>query len=185
MDGDFYLSCFVGAGLPGTQTRGISATFKGFYLGPRNEAVSILNQVFPELGIGTEDCKEMTWIESILFFSGLSDGSIVSDLKNRYTKERNYFKAKSDYVRRNISFEGIRTALDILEKEPRGEGGKQTYLGEQLLGAKRMATETGGWRPCDDPPLLLSRFSDWDPHSPAIAVLSAMVSLILLLKIGL
>uniref|UniRef100_A0A2K1WQJ5 FAD-binding PCMH-type domain-containing protein n=1 Tax=Populus trichocarpa TaxID=3694 RepID=A0A2K1WQJ5_POPTR len=120
MDGDFYLSCFVGAGLPGTKTRGISATFKGFYLGPRNEAVSILNQVFPELGIETEDCKEMTWIESILFFSGLSDGSLVSDLKNRYTEEKNYFKAKSDYVRRNISFEGIRTALDILEKEPKG-----------------------------------------------------------------
>ncbi|KAF9661458.1 hypothetical protein SADUNF_Sadunf19G0071000 [Salix dunnii] len=100
--GDFYLSCFVGAGLPGTKTRGISATFKGFYLGPRNEMVSILNQVFPELGIETEDCKEMSWIESILFFSGLSDGSSVSDLKNRYLKDKNYFKAKSDYSRLRI-----------------------------------------------------------------------------------
>uniref|UniRef100_A0A6N2LNV2 FAD-binding PCMH-type domain-containing protein n=1 Tax=Salix viminalis TaxID=40686 RepID=A0A6N2LNV2_SALVM len=118
--GDFYLSCFVGGGLPGTKTRGISATFKGFYLGPRNEMVSILHQVFPELAIETEDCKEMSWIESILFFSGLiSDGkSSVSDLKNRYLKEKNYFKAKSDYVRRHISLEGIRTALEILEKEP-------------------------------------------------------------------
>ncbi|KAG5224487.1 Reticuline oxidase [Salix suchowensis] len=119
--GDFYLSCFVGDGLPGTETRGMSATFKGFYLGPRNEMVSILHQVFPELGIETEDCKEMSWIESILFFSGLSDGSsVLSDLKNRYLKEKNYFKAKSDYVRRHISLEGIRTALEILEKEPKG-----------------------------------------------------------------
>ncbi|KDP40648.1 hypothetical protein JCGZ_24647 [Jatropha curcas] len=120
LNNDFYLSCFVGAGLPESKRKGISATFKGFYLGPRNEALSILNKVFPELGILEENCKEMSWIESILFFSGLSNGSSVSDLKNRYLQERNYFKAKSDYVRIEISFDGINGALDILEKEPKG-----------------------------------------------------------------
>ncbi|KAF2323663.1 hypothetical protein GH714_036530 [Hevea brasiliensis] len=120
LDGEFYVSCFLGAGLPETKTIGISATFKGFFLGPRSEAVSILNKVFPELVIAEEDCKEMSWIESILFFSGLSEGSSVPDLKNRYLQGRHYFKAKSDYVRREISLAGINGALDILEKEPRG-----------------------------------------------------------------
>ncbi|KAJ4713918.1 Reticuline oxidase [Melia azedarach] len=117
---DFYLSCFVGAGLPETKTIGLSATFKGFYLGPKHEAISILNQVFVELGVSEKECNEMTWIESILFFSGLSNGSSISDLRNRYLQDKNYFKGKSDYVRNPIPITGIRTALEILDKEPKG-----------------------------------------------------------------
>lgn len=117
---DFYMSCFVGAGMPETSAIGISATFKGFYLGPRHEAVSIINQNFPELGISVEDCVEMSWIESILFFSGLANGSSIHDLKNRYLLDKNYFKAKSDYVRSPISISGILIALDLLDLEPKG-----------------------------------------------------------------
>ncbi|XP_059633319.1 berberine bridge enzyme-like D-2 [Cornus florida] len=128
----FYLSVFVGANLPETnKTIAISATFKGFYLGPRSKAVSILNRVFPELGIKEEDCKEMSWIESILFFSGLllpadvdHDSSTTTTgidlLKDRYLHDKGYFKAKSDYVRVPISISGIRVALDILDEEPKG-----------------------------------------------------------------
>ncbi|WCJ39332.1 FAD-binding Berberine family protein [Euphorbia peplus] len=115
----FYLSCFVGAGLPESKTLGISTTFKGFYLGPKTKVVSILNNIFPELGIIGDDCKEMTWIDSVLFFSGLGNKSSILDLKNRYA-EKHYFKAKSDYVRSEISLSGIKGAIEILEKEPKG-----------------------------------------------------------------
>ncbi|KAJ7975559.1 Reticuline oxidase [Quillaja saponaria] len=120
LEDDFYLSCFVGAGLPQAKTTGISATFNGFYLGPRLNAISILHLVFPELGIMEEECIEMSWIQSIVFFSGLKNGSSVADLKNRYLQDKGYFKAKSDYVRSPIPFCGIEVALDILEKEPKG-----------------------------------------------------------------
>lgn len=120
LENDYYLSCFVGAGLPEAKTAGLSATFKGFYLGPKDNARSVINQVFPELGIKEEDCKEMTWIESVVFFSGLTNGAIVSDLKNRYMQEKEYFKAKSDFVKSPIPLVGIETALNILEKEPKG-----------------------------------------------------------------
>ncbi|WRX18964.1 FAD linked oxidase [Theobroma cacao] len=119
-EGDLYLSCFVGAGLPETKAMGLSATFKGFFLGPRREALSILRRSFPQLGVAEEDCKETSWIDSVLFFSGLADGATVSDLKNRYLQDKHYFKAKSDYVRNPISLTGIRAALDILDKEPKG-----------------------------------------------------------------
>lgn len=79
-----------------------------------------MSQVFPELEIKEGDCKEMTWIESILFFSGLSKGSSISDLKNRFTTDKLYFKAKSDYVRSKIPINGIHSALNILENEPKG-----------------------------------------------------------------
>ncbi|KAK7268966.1 hypothetical protein RIF29_21678 [Crotalaria pallida] len=117
---DFYLSCFVGAGLPEAEAIGLSTTFKGFYLGPKASAISTLNLAFPELGVVEEECREMSWIESILFFSGLSDGASVSDLKNRYMQDKEYFKAKSDFVKKHVPLAGIETALDILEKEPKG-----------------------------------------------------------------
>ncbi|KAK6146199.1 hypothetical protein DH2020_020068 [Rehmannia glutinosa] len=120
LDDEFYLSVFVGAGLPEAKKIGISATFKGFYLGPKKEAVEILSNVFPELGILEGDCKEMSWIESILYFSGLKNGSSIFSLRDRFLQNKNYFKAKSDYVRALIPRSGISTAIEILEKEPKG-----------------------------------------------------------------
>ncbi|KAL3812935.1 hypothetical protein ACJIZ3_014203 [Penstemon smallii] len=117
---EFYLSAFLGAGLPQAKSIGISATFKGFFLGPKVEVVSILKRVFPELQILEQDCEEMSWIESILYFSGLENGSSVLNLKDRFLQNKNYFKAKSDYVRTPISRNGINNAIDILEKEPKG-----------------------------------------------------------------
>ncbi|XP_019155338.1 PREDICTED: cannabidiolic acid synthase-like isoform X2 [Ipomoea nil] len=93
---DFYLSAFIGAALPeNNNSPGISATFKGFFLGPTTAALSILNQSFPELTIREQDCREMTWIDSILFFSGSGDNFTISDLTNRHSGvEKLYFKAK-------------------------------------------------------------------------------------------
>eukprot|EP00261_Vitis_vinifera_P030478 XP_010665488.1 PREDICTED: reticuline oxidase isoform X1 [Vitis vinifera] len=131
LEPSFYLSVFVGAGLQGVdEETGVSASFKGFYLGSRNEAMSILNRVFPELGVEKEDCREMSWIESILYFSGLPNGSSISELRNRYLEDKLYFKAKSDYVRTPISMEGLVTALDILEMEPKGSVVLDPYGGE-------------------------------------------------------
>ncbi|KAF7123470.1 hypothetical protein RHSIM_Rhsim12G0000500 [Rhododendron simsii] len=114
----FYLSAFVGAGLPEAKTIGrILATFKGLYLGI---TISILKKAFPELGILEQDCEEMSWIESVVYFSRLGKGSTVSDLKDRYFRDKKYFKAKSDYVRTQIPLSSIKAALDILEEEPKG-----------------------------------------------------------------
>ncbi|KAM7477294.1 hypothetical protein LguiB_024537 [Lonicera macranthoides] len=122
LDDEFYLSCFVGAGLPERKGNiGLSATFKGFYLGSRKEAADILNRAFPELGIvADQDSEEMSWIESVHYFAGLGERSSIEDLKDRYLHGKNYFKAKSDYVRTPIPSGGIMLALDIMEKEPKG-----------------------------------------------------------------
>jgi len=117
LDDEFYLSCIVGAGLAEAEKPGLSTTFKGFYLGTKSKAISMLNHVFPELGVVEEECREMSWIESVVFFSGLND---VSDLRNRYMQGKEYFKAKSDFVRHHVPLVGIEIALDILENEPKG-----------------------------------------------------------------
>ncbi|KAH6820234.1 hypothetical protein C2S53_011954 [Perilla frutescens var. hirtella] len=60
LDDGFYLSCFLGASLPEAKAAGITATFKGFYLGTKVEALKILNETFPELEILEAECKEMS-----------------------------------------------------------------------------------------------------------------------------
>ncbi|RVW31817.1 Reticuline oxidase [Vitis vinifera] len=94
------------------------------------ELVTSGNSSHPELGVEKEDCREMSWIESILYFSGLPNGSSISELRNRYLEDKLYFKAKSDYVRTPISMEGLVTALDILEMEPKGSVVLDPYGGE-------------------------------------------------------
>ncbi|KAL9688369.1 hypothetical protein QQ045_032790 [Rhodiola kirilowii] len=116
---EFYLSAFVGSGLPGCPP-GLSVTFKGFYLGPRSDALSITTRLFQGLGLARSDCMESSWIESVIFFSGLDKQSNVADLSNRYSKDKHYFKAKSDYVKSPIPLSGIRSALSILNMEPKG-----------------------------------------------------------------
>lgn len=116
---EFYLSCFIGAGLPELGRVGMSATLKGFYLGPNTEAVAILSRRFAELNLSDSELHEMNWIESVVFFSGLPTGSSVSDLKNRILYRKTYFKAKSDYVRDPISRRDLIRVLDLLSNEPK------------------------------------------------------------------
>ncbi|XP_042520423.1 reticuline oxidase-like [Macadamia integrifolia] len=136
---EFYLSSFVGADLPETKGKGISVTFKGFYLGTKTIAISILKGVFPELRIAKEDCNEMNWIESIVYFSDMGNGSSISNLKDRYFHNKNYFKAKSDYVRVPIPLRVIRVFLETLEKEPKGYvimdpyGGKMSRISSDSI----------------------------------------------------
>ncbi|PHT98816.1 Reticuline oxidase [Capsicum chinense] len=133
---DFYLSVSIrsAAGIGE-----MNAQFNGLYLGPRTQAISALNEAFPELRVLKHDCKEMSWIESILFFSDLDSSSNVSRLKERYFDKKSYFKAKSDYVKTPISMNGILTTLDALEKEPKGHiildpyGGAMERISENAI----------------------------------------------------
>ncbi|KAL2552294.1 FAD-binding Berberine family protein [Forsythia ovata] len=61
-----------------------------------------------------EDCKELTWIESALYFDdGYKRGESVPDLLNRHLNEKpKFFKAKSDFVTKPISREGLKTIWD-------------------------------------------------------------------------
>ncbi|KAH9321919.1 hypothetical protein KI387_016558 [Taxus chinensis] len=122
LEREFYLSAFVGANLPEAPNQGISATFKGMYLGPKTALLKSITSVFPDLGIESHDCEEVTWIQSVLFFSGLAPAQIhdKNNLRDRYLWDKNYFFAKSDYVREPIPESAIVGVCKILQQEPRG-----------------------------------------------------------------
>lgn len=61
----------------------------------------------PELGFIREDCKEIRWIHSVLYFA---EFPFVSPevLLNRTHPNLKYIKGKSDYVQKPISQRGFK-----------------------------------------------------------------------------
>lgn len=50
--------------------RTIHANFNALFLGTIDQLVPLIGSSFPELGLKPEDCKEMSWIHSILYSEG-------------------------------------------------------------------------------------------------------------------
>ena len=64
---------------------------------------------FPELGLVKEDCIEMSWIQSLLYFGQLPSERLEI-LLDRAAVNKTLFKVKSDYVKEpipKIAFEGM------------------------------------------------------------------------------
>ncbi|CAN4080234.1 unnamed protein product [Withania somnifera] len=89
--------------------RTIHAFFTTMFVGGVDELLHEMQKSFPELGLVKEDCIEMSWIESILFFAGFPRGTSLDVLLNWNTKtnQTGFFKGKSDYVQRPISINGL------------------------------------------------------------------------------
>ncbi|KAG5390523.1 hypothetical protein IGI04_032064 [Brassica rapa subsp. trilocularis] len=87
--------------------RTIAVLFYAQFLGGADELVSIMNQSLPELGLKSQDCLEMSWLNSTLFWEDLPVGTPASILLDRPSKPEKFFKSKSDYVKKPIPKEGI------------------------------------------------------------------------------
>ncbi|KAG5413555.1 hypothetical protein IGI04_001122, partial [Brassica rapa subsp. trilocularis] len=102
----------------GVGQRRVQTAFQALFLGGVDRLIPLMNQKFPELGLQAQDCKEMSWIESVMFFIWKS-GQPLETLVNRDLRyEDLYIKAKSDFVQKPIPenvFEEV--TKRFLEKE--------------------------------------------------------------------
>ncbi|XP_050220883.1 berberine bridge enzyme-like 18 [Mercurialis annua] len=76
----------------------VRASFNSLFLGSIDRLLPYMQENFPELGLVQQDCIELSWIESILYFAGFSN-SPREVLLNRTQPTVRFFKAKSDYVK--------------------------------------------------------------------------------------
>ncbi|KAM3701083.1 hypothetical protein ACB098_05G145800 [Castanea mollissima] len=110
IDRDLFIRVLLtGSGSVQYGNRSVHASFNSIYLGGKDKLLPLMQKSFPELGLVSEDCKEMSWIQSILYFAGFQNGQSLEVLLNR-TLTVNSYKAKSDYVRQPIpeaALEGI------------------------------------------------------------------------------
>ncbi|KAL3515118.1 hypothetical protein ACH5RR_022020 [Cinchona calisaya] len=97
----------------------VQAIFNSLFLGGVDELLSVMNRSFPELGLVKEDCTEVSWIESILFFAGFA-GESVDVLLSRTPLGRAYFKGKSDFVKQPISENGLQGIWERMLEEVDG-----------------------------------------------------------------
>ncbi|KAK6122142.1 hypothetical protein DH2020_044116 [Rehmannia glutinosa] len=101
-----------------TGEKTISASFSSLFLGHVYRLLELLKQSFPELGVETEDCTEVTWIESAILTGGYPTGVSPEVLASRTPLTNIYFKAKSDYVREPIPKIGFQKLWKLFyEKE--------------------------------------------------------------------
>ncbi|GFP95931.1 cannabidiolic acid synthase [Phtheirospermum japonicum] len=94
---------------PTSGNRTIVATFNALYLGRVNDLLPLMEREFPELGLVENDCTEMSWIESVLFFASLRNRSLdvlVSRIPQKpFTPS--FYKGKSDFVITQIPINGL------------------------------------------------------------------------------
>ncbi|MED6205195.1 hypothetical protein PIB30_015758 [Stylosanthes scabra] len=87
----------------------VRASVTALFLGGADEAVSILRKEFPILGIGKENCTEMSWIEAMIWNPADPKIGVKPEeiLLNRHLNSAVFLKRKSDYVQVPISKEGL------------------------------------------------------------------------------
>ncbi|KAG8385184.1 hypothetical protein BUALT_Bualt03G0015500 [Buddleja alternifolia] len=84
----------------------ILSVFNSMFLGGIDRLLPLMQKSFPELGLVKEDCTEMSWIQSILYFAVIPRDK-PEVLLNRTQQYVRYFKAKSDYVQNPIPENGL------------------------------------------------------------------------------
>ena len=85
----------------------LKAKFVALFLGNAENLIALMNQSFPELGLRPKNYIEMSWIESVLYWSNYANGTSLDVLLERQPQSEKYLKKKSDYVQEPISKEGL------------------------------------------------------------------------------
>ncbi|XP_023762769.2 berberine bridge enzyme-like 21 [Lactuca sativa] len=96
------------------------ATFMALFLGDSTRLMGLMSKSFPELGLKKEDCFEVSWIQSTLFWSNFDYNKTKLDiLIDRHTDVVKFLKRKSDYVQTAIPTQALTSIFNKL-----GELGK-------------------------------------------------------------
>lgn len=106
MDPNMFLEADIEPNINGTEP---GAVFKSLYLGRCTDMLNYMQVHFPELGLGKPDCKEMSWIQSAVYFARFGDAN-PKTLLDRGLQPKIYNKGTSDYVTDPIplsAWEGI------------------------------------------------------------------------------
>ncbi|KAK9106002.1 hypothetical protein Scep_022846 [Stephania cephalantha] len=83
------------------------ALFRSLFLGTSEQLLQIMQESYPELGLKREDCIETSWVRSTLFFYRLPFNGSLNILLNRNPRPRDFFKIKSDCVKKPIPKIGL------------------------------------------------------------------------------
>ncbi|XP_074308657.1 berberine bridge enzyme-like 3 [Silene latifolia] len=88
----------------------IQVLFIGSYLGRADSLIPLMDKNFPILGLKRNDCLEMSWVQTHLFWNFLPQTTPIEVLLQRTpTPPHDFQKHKSDYVKTPIPRAGLET----------------------------------------------------------------------------
>ncbi|XP_074340591.1 tetrahydroberberine oxidase-like, partial [Apium graveolens] len=121
----------------------VQVSFESLFLGPIERLLTIMEKNFPELDLVEEDCTEMSWVKSTLWFAntGFPNGDSLELLLNRNAFPKLQFKGKSDLVQEPLSEEALNGIWKLFFELEAGEaqieitpyGGKMDEFAESAL----------------------------------------------------
>ena len=116
---DLFLHVVAGvANADSNGTKTIRLSFTCLFLGPVEKLLALMQDSFPELAVERNNCTEMSWIESVLYYAGFSTKARLEVLLDRSPLTDIFMKAKSDYVQEPISNTGLEGLWQrLMEKE--------------------------------------------------------------------
>nr|AYE56103.1 O-acetylstemmadenine oxidase [Amsonia hubrichtii] len=104
---DLFLAVSVMADASGGN-KTIMAGFTSLFLGTADLLLKEMEERFPELGLRTEHCSEMSWINAVMHFSGYPSGETISALKNGEAPlPKNCVATNSDFVQEPLSVSAL------------------------------------------------------------------------------
>jgi FAD binding domain/Berberine and berberine like len=89
------------------------AVFKSLYFGRCSGLLTYMQIHFPELGLEKDDCEEMSWIQSVVYFAGYGHAEPERALLDRGYEPHTYNKGTSDFVTDIIPY---KTWEDIFDR---------------------------------------------------------------------
>ncbi|KAJ4706544.1 FAD-binding Berberine family protein [Melia azedarach] len=103
LDEDLFIRVIIqpaNAGPNGQRT--ITTSYNALFLGGIDRLLHVMEDSFPELGLTRKDCMETSWIKSVLYIAGYPNNTPPEVLLQGKSLFKNYFKAKSDFVKEPI-----------------------------------------------------------------------------------
>ncbi|XP_024019730.1 cannabidiolic acid synthase-like [Morus notabilis] len=126
----------------GNKTIILEVLSRGTYHGSVDRFLQLMQKEFSELGLLRQDCTEMRWVESFLYFNLFRNGESLNALRNRKSAFNiASFKAKSDHVKKPIPDDVMEKMLEKLYEEEVGSawidvfpyGGKMNEISESAI----------------------------------------------------
>ncbi|KAL8508092.1 hypothetical protein ACS0TY_018591 [Phlomoides rotata] len=151
--------------------RTIQTLYNALFLGKTERLMQVMGESFPELGLTHKDCTEMSWIQSVLYIAGFPGNTSPEALLQGKSLFKNFFKAKSDFVKEPIPEEGLEGIWNKLLEEDsplmiwNPFGGKMGNISESEIpfphrnGVVFMVQLLSLWN--DDKPESAAKHTDW------------------------
>lgn len=119
----------------------VQAIFKAFYLGGVVDLLHLMGEWLPELGVKPENCVEMSWVKSCIYYAGFPVGSSQDVLLSRELSQifKNSIKGRYDFVQHPIPEEGLMKLWKMVQEEVSGTvtfdpmGGKMNEIEESEI----------------------------------------------------